>query len=174
MSDLIGKGLEILKYIAENEPCTQYAAREASPGWSSRTVWKQFNRLETDRMIQRTSHGYQVTDWGFSVLIPRLKRSEMKKILQMAIEKYPGGHTERQFGALLRQVQGKVDLERKVGEYLKKPNIFLVCRTDKKGRIAWTFLTCPALDLETGRPNLKVMKRLPSKIRPRWRTINLR
>jgi len=174
MAEFIGKGAEILKSIVEHGPCSQYYLREKVRRWSSRTVSKQIRRFERDQMICRSSQGYEVTDHGFYTLIVASRGSERTVLLRKAIAKYPDGQTQRSLGWMLAKPPLKHDIEKMVIEDLKKPNVFVACRTDMNGKIARAVLISHAVDLETGRSNVKVLKRLPSRIRPRWRTINLR
>jgi len=174
MTGFVGKGGEILKCLAEDGPCTQYYLREKKH-WSSRTVWKQIHRLERDRLIHRTAEGYEVTDHGFYMLIVESRRSaERISLLKKAIAKYPNGATQSTLGWMLEKPPPKHDMEKMAIEYLRKPNIFLLCRTDKDGKITWMSVMSHAIDFESDRPTLKVLRRLPSRTRPRWRTIDLR
>ena len=165
---LVGKGAEILKYIAEKDrPCTEYDLRKKKE-WSSRTVWKQLRRLRGNKLVKRTKQGYEVTDWGFCALIPALKGSKWREILEIAVRKYPGGEADKIFGGMLRK-RRKVDMEKIVEGFLKKPNVFLLCRTNTEGKITWAFPYWPAVDLETGRFNVRVLKKSHGK----WQEIKL-
>lgn len=84
--------------------------------------------------------------------------------------KYPNGGTQAALGWML-EPPPKRDMEKLVIQYLNEPNVLLICRTDRDGRIARAIRMPCILDLERGRPNLKVW--LPGRMRPRWRTIDL-
>ena len=170
---LVGKGREILKTIAAEGPCTQYYIR-GKKLWSSRTVWKQIRRFAEDGFIHRTVDGYELTDHGFYELISvtaLTSASEARTLLAKAAAKYPEGETQKTLGWMLKP-RPKIDMEKQLMEAVRKPNVFVLCRTDVESRIARLSCFSHALDLESGRFVLKVLKRLPSK-RPRWRTINL-
>jgi DNA-binding Lrp family transcriptional regulator len=170
----VGKGVEILTAIALDGPCTQYHLRE-NKHWSSRTVWKQTHRLEEDGLIRRIPKGYEVTDFGFYVLVPSSMTAEIRKrLVTKAIARYPDGQTQKAFGYLLQKTRGKIGMEKELIEDIRAPNAFVVCRTDADGRIVWLFRGSHAVDPETGRFGYRLLKRLPGRANRRWRTINIR
>jgi biotin operon repressor len=173
---LTEKGQEILNCIATDGPCSQYYLREKKKRWSSRTVWKQIHRFEEEGLIHRSASGYELTDHGFYVLISVTaftSASEARILLTKAATKYPEGETQKTLSWMLKP-RPKRNMEKILIEDVRKPNLFVICRTDMDGRIVWLFQMGHALDRETGRFNLRVLKRVGSKRRPRWRIINLR
>jgi len=169
----VGKGVEILKRIAEhearNEPCTEYLLRQ-SQSWSSRTVWKQIRRFRREGLIERTKLGYGVTDLGFLFLIPALEsRQERRLMLERAVAKYPRGSTDKAWGSLLTH-DIKVDLKKELMFQLKKPNVFLLARTNMEGKVTRLWFFRPAVDPETNKCILKLQAR---KHGEKWRTVDL-
>jgi len=164
---LVGKGAEILRYIAENEPCTQYDLRQRKE-WSSRTVWKQVHRLERYKLIQRKKEGYEVTDLGFLLLFVALQAVPVK-ILEKAVRKYPGGDVDTVLGGILKGRRAP-PIEETVAEFLKKPDSFILCRTDTEGKLVRTRRFWPAIDPKTGKCNLRLLQKVDEK----WWKIDLK
>lgn len=140
--ELIGKGAEILQYVAEKEPGTQLELRRH---WSSRTVWKQIRRLQSQRLVVWRDEKYQATDAGLYNLVshsldPYRIGAPVKRYVKIAARKFPSGATMRVFGAMLKSV-GKRNMKEQVMQFLEKPNALLFCRTDAEGQVAWIFWT---------------------------------
>jgi len=157
--ELIGKGAEILNYIAEKEP----DKRKLRLRWSSRTIWKQIRRLENQGLIVWQDDNYQATDQGLYALAlawaPR-SRAAVTRIVKIAIRKFPDGATVQGFGSLSKI--GQPNLKERLMRDLEKPNTFLVYRTKAKGEIAWMFST------NRGPEDFRISER----VHGRWRRVH--
>jgi len=149
--ELVGKGAEILKYIAEKGP----DKRELRRHWSSRTVWKQVRRLESQGWMVWQDDKYQATDHGLYTLVGSLIHSgysaaAILRIVKIAASKFPDGATMRAYGRL--REPGKRNMKEIVLRELEKPNAFLVCRTNAEGQVASLYsVICRPEDLRVSK-----------------------
>lgn len=165
----MGKGVEILLFMADNEPCKEYALRKKKQ-WSSKTVWSQLNKFKHDGLIRNTEEGYVLTDFGFSALISHLDDNRGKRIFDKAQSKYPRGETEGRYGYWFSRPSGRmVNIRNEIDRNLRRPNVFVLCRTDDRGNLVWSRVIPEAFNARTGHFSLRVSKR----IQGIWRRIDL-